>query len=377
MTTDNPILNPVKKAHTEDQYSESELALANRNCGTLLETLQHDITPVGAHYLLSHFDIPMVANPTDWTLSLSGLFRNKQTLSLADLKSLPAVTRRVTLECAGNGRRLVSPRWPSQPWGTEAVGTADWTGTALHHVLALAGISDDCIELVFHGTDIGIDGGQVHNFARSLPPAMAMHKDVMIAWQMNGQPLAPQHGFPMRMIVSGWYGMASVKWLNEIQAINHKFQGHQQTGTYMYRDKPTDHGEPVTTIRVKSLLVPPGVPDWSTRKRLIKPGPVKIVGKAWGGGGVPVTKVEFGANGIWQDAILQGSDNPYAWVSWHCDWQAEIGAHELSCRATDANGNTQPLTAPWDAAGFGNNAVQKIEAWCDHYQVNDLPPPSS
>ena len=345
----------------------SEMCIRDSNCGTLIETLRHDITPVGAHYLLNHFDVPMVADSKDWTLSLNGFFNKPRTLSFSDLQSLPQVTQRVTLECAGNGRRLVSPRWPSQPWGTEAVGTADWTGTRLHHVLALGGIDDQCTELVFHGTDIGIDGGQVHNFARSLTPAMAMHEDVMIAWQMNGQPLAPQHGFPMRLIVPGWYGMASVKWLNEIEAIDHQFQGHQQTGTYVYRKDATDKGEPVTTIRVKSLLVPPGVPDWSTRKRLVKPGTVKIEGKAWCGGGVPVKRVEFGVNGNWYETRLEPSMNPYTWASWSCNWQAEVGGHELSCRATDANGDTQPLVAPWDTAGFGNNAVQKIEVWCDNY----------
>lgn len=367
MTDNNPILNPTKKSHTNDAYSEAELGLANRNCGTLLETLRHEVTPVGAHYLLSHFDIPYVENSNDWSLSLSGCFEQPTVLSFDALQAMPAVTQRVTLECAGNGRRHVSPRWPSQPWGTEAVGTADWTGTSLHHLLQLAGIAKECKEIVFHGSDAGIDGGHVHNFARSLSTDMALHEDVMIAWQMNGQPLAPQHGFPLRLIVPGWYGMASVKWLAEIQAIDHKFQGHQQTGTYMYREDAGDAGTPVTGIRVKSLLVPPGIPDWATRKRLIKPGPVKISGKAWSGAGTRVTKVDFGIDGNWHSAEMKPNKNRYAWSEWEFTWHAEIGQHELSCKATDANGNTQPLDAPWDTAGFGNNAIQKIEVWCDHY----------
>lgn len=367
MTKVNPILKPTSKTHTSDAYSEAELGLANRNCGTLLETLKHDVTPLGAHYLLSHFDIPFVTSSNDWSLSLTDCFNKPTTFTLETLQSMPAITQRVTLECAGNGRRHVSPRWPSQPWGTEAVGTADWTGTRLSHLLHQAGLSKSCKEIVFHGTDVGIDGGQVHNFARSLTPAMAMHDDVMIAWQMNGQPLAPQHGFPLRLIVPGWYGMASVKWLAEIQAIDHAFQGHQQTGTYMYRESATDSGTPVTEIRVKSLLVPPGIPDWATRKRLLKPGPVKLTGRAWSGAGTPITKVEFGVDGHWSTAELIPNNNRYAWSEWQCVWHAETGPHKLSCKATDANGNTQPLNAPWDTAGFGNNAVQEIEVWCDDY----------
>lgn len=367
MTNINPILNPVKKNHTDKSYSDDELTLSNRNSGTLLETLRHDVTPLGAHYLLNHFDIPFVTDAANWKLSLAGRFKKPVVFDFNSLLSLPVRTQRVTLECAGNGRRYVSPRWPSQPWGSEAVGTADWTGTSLRHILDEAGIAKDCVELVFHGADEGIDGGNIHNFARSLSPELALHEDVMLVWQMNGQPLAPQHGFPLRLIVPGWYGMASVKWLSRIEAVDHKFQGHQQVGTYMFKNDRADAGTPVTELRVKSLLVPPGIPDWSTRKRLLKPGPVKIHGKAWTGGDTPVTRVEFGINGQWQDAGLSPNTNQYAWSTWQCDWHATVGKHELSCRATDASGNTQPVEAPWDASGFGNNAIQKVEVWCEDH----------
>ncbi len=368
MTTINPVLNPIQISHTDQDYSENELTLSNRNSGTLIETLRHDVTPPGAHYLLNHFDVPYVAEAGDWTLSLSGCLENPATLDYQTVTSMPARTQRVTLECAGNGRRYVTPRWPSQPWGYEAVGTSDWHGTSLRHILEQAGITDDCVELVFHGADEGIDAGQVHHFARSLSPEMAMHEDVMVVWQMNNQPLAPQHGFPLRLIVPGWYGMASVKWLSHIQAIDHRFQGYQQVRTYMYRKDRSDTGTPVTCLRVKSLLVPPGIPDWSSRKRLIKPGPVQIQGKAWSGNGTPVKRVEFAVNGQWRDAELSNNNNKYAWSTWHCDWQAVAGSHVLSCRATDANDNTQPIDAPWDAAGFGNNAIQQVEVWCEDYK---------
>ncbi len=367
LTELNPILQPAGKQHTSGDFSADELALANRNSGTLLETLQNDITPTGAHYLLNHFDIPYVADSTDWTLSLQGLFDNPVSLSLTDLQALPVISRTVTLECAGNGRRHVTPRWPSQPWSVEAVGTAQWTGTSLRNVLQCAGIKSTCKELIFHGTDRGVDGGEVHNFARSLTPDNALHDHVMLAWQMNGIDLPPQHGYPLRLIVPGWYGMASVKWLSQIEAIDHHFNGYQQVKTYVYRESESDIGTPVTHMRVKSLMVPPGIPDWSSRKRLVGPGTMTLQGRAWSGAGVPIQRVEVGIDDVWHDATLQQGDSAYGWCGWQFDWLATRGKHTVCCRATDANHQTQPLAPPWDTAGFGNNAIHRVEVWCDDF----------
>lgn len=364
---DNPILNPPPKYHGDNTFSDHEVGLANRNSGTLLETLRQDITPIGAHYLLSHFDIPQIESADDWQLRLHGGFKHKQTISLPALRELPQRTLRVTMECAGNGRRLIDPHWPSQPWAIEAVGTAEWTGVSLCKVLEMASPDDTCTEVVFHGTDTGVDSGRVHNFARSLTIEKAMQEDVMLAFAMNGQPLAPQHGFPLRLIVPGWYGMASVKWLSAIEAIDHSFQGYQQVGTYVYRENNSDRGIPVTEIRVRSLLVPPGIPDWSTRHRLIKPGKTRIVGRAWCGGGHAVEKVEFGVDDSWSVAKLHPPAGKFAWQFWEAEWNASIGQHTLSCRATDTNGNQQPAEARWDASGFGNNAVQMVQVWCEEY----------
>ena len=373
----NPILHPVAKQHQHGDYSSDEVALANRNSGTLLETLQYDTTPTGSHYLLNHFDVPFVDNASGWNLTLDGQVRNPETLTLSGIidfaeRSKLALVKRVTLECAGNGRAMLEPRWPSQPWQVEAVGTSDWYGMPLKHLLEQAEITGSGREIVFHGADKGIDNGNIHHFARSLSIEDAMHDDVMLVWQMNGQPLLPQHGFPLRLIVPGWYGMASVKWLNRIEVIDHGFTGHQQTGTYVYRIDDNDPGVPVTTIRVKSLMVPPGIPDWSSRKRLIKPGPVTLTGRAWSGGGTPVTRVEWNCDGQWQDAALEPDSNndaqhQYAWRKWTATWHASEGQHTLSCRATDANGEVQPLEPPWDKAGFGNNAVHTVEVWCTDY----------
>jgi DMSO/TMAO reductase YedYZ molybdopterin-dependent catalytic subunit len=359
MPVSDPFQSVERRPHTDGPFDAAEVRLANRNSGILLETLRHDVTPAGMHYLLNHFDVPYVPDG-NWQVVIGGRVRMPVTLSLGDITAMPARTLRVTLECAGNGRAAMSPRYQSMPWSHEAVGTAEWTGTPLRNLLARAGLLDDAIEVSFLGADRGFDRGAEHDYGRSLTRAVAQGEDVLVVWAMNGAPLLPQHGYPLRLIVPGWYGMTSVKWLNRIEALAEPFQGFQQVGTYIYRSVPGGPGTPVTHIRVKSLLIPPGVPDFYTRSRLSDRGPTTIHGRAWSGAGVPITRVELGVNGVWQEANLEPAKGRYAWRGWNAVWQAEPGEHELACRATDANGNVQPLEAPWDAAGFGNNAVHRV-----------------
>ena len=361
MDRPSPFPSPPNKAHTDGDFFREEVRLANRNHGIHLEALRHDVTPAGMHYLLIHFDVPYVAEPEAWTLSIGGLVRRPFALRLADIRAMPQRTLRITLECAGNGRSLSTPRWPSMPWGDCAVGTAEWTGTPLKPLLERAGLLDTCRDVVFTGADRGFDGVE-HDYARSLTPAMALHEDVLLVTAMNGQPLLPQHGAPLRLIVPGWYGMASVKWLTRIDAIDHAFRGQQQVGTYVYKQSKEDPGQPVTTMRVKSLMVPPGLPDWYTRRRAVEAGSVIVFGRAWAGAGVPIRRVEFCCDGQWQDAELEAPlASPYAWRGWRTTWAAAAGDHVLMCRATDADGEVQPIEQRWDRAGFGNNMVQRVD----------------
>jgi len=363
MSMEHPFYGKVNRDHTTGDYKREEVALANRNSGIMLEMLRHDVTPAGAHYLLNHFDVPYVLDERAWRLSIGGLVETPFSISVEDLRALPQRTLRVTMECAGNGRANTVPRRPSQPWMYEAVGTAEWTGTPLRALLERARLKDGVVHITFHGIDRGFDSVE-HEYARALSPEMALNEDVLLVYAMNGQPLLPQHGFPLRLIVPGWYGMASVKWLDRIEAIDKLFTGHQQVGTYVYKTSAEDPGIPVTAIRVKSLMVPPGIPDWYTRRRMVDRGPVTIRGRAWSGNGVPVTKVELAINSVWHAANVAPqpaeASGRFAWQGWACDWQAEPGEYELICRATDANGDTQPTDPRWDRAGFGNNVVQRI-----------------
>lgn len=340
------------------RYTLEEVALAARNSGMPLEALRHDVTPVGLHYCLIHFDIPDLAAAA-WRLRVDGLVDRELSLSLTQLQALPARTERVTLECAGNGRAQVSPRYPSIPWIEEAVSTADWTGVPLASVLRAAGVQPGARELVFWGADRGIDRGTEHAFARSLAPEEALREDVLLAYAMNGHPLPPQHGFPLRLVVPRWYGMASVKWLERIEAIDHAFDGVQQAHSYHFRKSSGERGVPCTRMRVNSLLAPPGVPDFYTRARVLDKGPVEIQGRAWSGEGA-VVRVELAVDGEWRDAQLRPAPAANAWQHWRAHWEASPGEHVLACRATDAAGKVQPLEPPGDVTGFGNNAVHSV-----------------
>ncbi len=341
------------------RYMQEEVALASRNCGMPLEALRYDVTPAGLHYLLIHFDIP-AADAARWRLAIGGQVGRPRTLSLEEIRALPAKTLRVTLECAGNGRGQTSPRYPSMPWLEEGVSTAEWTGTPLAALLEAAGVRPGAREIVFRGTDRGIDRGTEHDYARSLTVAEAMRPDVLVVYAMNGQPLLPQHGAPLRLVVPGWYGMASVKWLANIDAVAEPFDGIQQLASYHFRAEAADPGVPCTHMRVNSLMVPPGIPDFFTRRRLVDPGPVRLAGRAWSGGGVPIARVEVAVDGAWGEARLDPVAGPWAWRGWSFDWDAVPGEHVLACRATDANGNVQPDVPAPDVGGFGNNATHRV-----------------
>ncbi len=159
--------------------------------------------------------------------------------------------------------------------------------------------------------------------------------------------------------------MASVKWLTTIEALDSPYQGFQQVRTYRYRDHKNDPGRPVTAMRVKSLMTPPGIPDWTTRLRHLRAGPVTVIGRAWSGDGAAIEKVEFYDGQLWKVAELTLPQGQYDWTQWTIEWDARPGEYVLSCRATDSNGDSQPLEPRWDASGFGNNAVQKVLVYVD------------
>jgi DMSO/TMAO reductase YedYZ molybdopterin-dependent catalytic subunit len=326
-----------------------------------LEALRWDVTPVGLHYLLTHYDIPDV-DVASWRLEVDGLVRRPFSLSLADLEALPAVETAVTMECAGNGRAQVSPHVTSQPWLLEAVGTARWRGTPVAGQLEEAGVADGATDVLFTGLDRGVEGGEEQAYARSLPLAELRDGDALLAYEVNGVPLPPQHGFPLRLVVPGWYGMTSVKWLSRVTVLDAPFDGYQMRQAYRLRRDEDDTGEPVSRIAPRSLMVPPGIPEFLSRSRVVEAGPCELRGRAWSGE-AQIVAVDVSTDGgaTWVSAELGDTSlGPWAWRSWRFPWEAEPGEHELCCRAGDAAGNVQPLEPPWNLGGYKNNAVQRI-----------------
>jgi DMSO/TMAO reductase YedYZ molybdopterin-dependent catalytic subunit len=326
-----------------------ELGLAARNHGMPLEMLREPLTPAGLHYLLIHFDIPAIDAGT-WRLRVGD-----RSFTLDELRARERSTLAVTLECAGNGRALLEQHEPSQPWLREAIGTAEWTGTPLAPILRESGLVNGATEIVFTGSDRGIQGGVEHDYERSLTIEEALGEDVLLAYEMNGVPLPPQHGYPLRLVVPGWYGMTHVKWLRAIAASDTEFRGWQQAEAYRI------DGVQVTRMVPRSLFVPPGMPEFLTRERFLPPGPCRLTGRAWSGWGA-IERVEVSTDGgeSWVDAELEPPLGPYAWRGFSSVWEAQPGRHELCCRATDAAGNTQPASAEWNTGGYCNNEPQRV-----------------
>jgi len=345
---------------TVDDISRDELQLAARNHGMPLEVLRWPVTSVGMHYLLIHYDIPLVGD--EWTLSVDGNVGAPLVLALDELRALPAHEVVATMECAGNGRARFTPRPLSQPWLDEAIGTGRWRGARLRDVLERAAPGDLAVEVLFTGLDRGIEGGEEQEFQRSLPLALARDEDVLLAYDLNGAPLPPQHGSPLRLLVPGWYGMTNVKWLARIPLVDEPFRGYQQARGYHFRSDEDDPGVPLQRIPPRALMVPPGIPEFMTRGRTVDAGRVTIEGRAWSGQ-APIDAVDFSGDdgSSWTPAQLEGDAlGRWAWRGWSYVWDAQPGDHVIACRACDAAGNEQPLAPTWNVGGYANNAVQRV-----------------
>src|SRR5947207_6434723 len=326
------------------------------------EALAGDITPVELHYVRSNFAVPTHAG----NLDIGGAVRNPTTLTLDDLRAMPAYERAVTLECAGNGRLDTRPLPIGEPWGDYAVSTARWTGALLHDVLERAHPARAGVDVRFQGADHGAyhlkpvlaetDRDNL-SFVRALPLAHAADPaaEILIAYAMNGEPLGLDHGAPFRLIVPHWFAVASVKWLKRIDVQTEPHVGEFQTGHYIYEWPDRPH-EPVALMRVRARITDPA-PGTT-----IPAGTYTVRGKAWSGTG-PVTQVDVSltGEGDWHPAELEPPNGPYQWQDWSLDWEATTaGRSSLRARATDAAGNVQPEVPLWNRLGYGNNAVEVI-----------------
>lgn len=333
------------RIHLTDHPPNAEAPLADLDGG---------IVPNDCFYVRCNFPVPRL-DVVGWTLDVTGAFDHPRSWSMDELRSLPRVERTVTLECAGNGRTLMTPAPPGTPWRLGAVGTARFIGVRLADLLASSGLRGSAVELVFTGADRGSvepEGEIPYEF--NLDVATAGTEAPILAWAMGGEALSGEHGFPLRLVVPGDYGMRSVKWLTRITAVEEPFAGHFPR-KYRYRGgRDVPDGEPVGAIRVRSLITYPadGIH--------LPVAPIGLRGIAWSGGG-PITSVEVEAGGNWMEARIGEPVDGTGPVAWRYEWTPRsAGTHRIAVRATDAAGSRQPELPAWNEGGYGNNVVHRI-----------------
>lgn len=313
--------------------------------------LQSAITPAASVYVRSNFDTPALDHAHQ--IEVRGAVLRPFAIGLTELAAMPQRTVVSTMECAGNWRLGMDPVPEGEPWQYGAVSTTTWTGVPLSLLLERAGAVDGAMEVVAIGADAGPrdDAEGIVTFARALPLAMALHPDTLVVTHMDGAPLTPDHGAPVRVVVPGWYGMANVKWLAALEVRTAPFTGYFQRQRYVYE---TPAGvTPVAEARVKSMIASP-VADGSCDVRAV------VRGWAWSGAGA-ITQVEVAVNdGPWQDASLGPAMSEYAWTPFELALVLPTGSVTLRSRATDAAGQTQPERIEWNRLGYGNNAVRAI-----------------
>ena len=327
-------------------------------------TLQARVTPVNQFFVRNHFPIPKI-DEKSWRLKINGAVNKEIELSYDDLRRLPSKTLAATIECSGNGRAFLVPKSKGIFWELGAVGNAEWTGVPLATVLELVGVKDSAVEVVLEGADHGEvteepkSPGDIH-FERSLPIAKARRPEVLLAYQMNGDDLTPEHGFPVRAVVPGWFGMASVKWLSKLSLAVTPFCGFWQSLEYSYFERRDGRPTlvPVTEMFVKASIARPMLQE------VVPAGKdYRVFGAAWTGE-QEVAAVEVSTDGgsIWKRAKLLGDVIPYAWQLWEYCWRPPApGEYRIACRAIDGKGKTQPATRDQDRRDYLINHVVTIE----------------
>ncbi len=339
------------------------------NLETPFDQVDSFLTPMELFYIRSHFPTPKL-ELASYQLHVDGAVRNPFSLSYNELRDMPCETRVATLECAGNSRVFLIPQAEGAQWELGAVGNAEWTGVPLGALLERAGMEEDACEVVFEGADRGtpkeqpIPPGPI-SYARSLPRNKAIQQEVLIAYQMNGRDLPQDHGYPVRAIVPGHYGMASVKWLTRICAVREPFRGYWQTSDYGYWDYLD--GKPVrralAEMKLKSEIARPRVYE------TLAPNQAHAVsGAAWAGE-TEVTEVAVSTDGgqTWAQAEFLDPAQRHAWRRWKLDWLTpkKPGQYTLLARAKDANGNVQPDQHDQNYGSYVINHSLPIEVFVD------------
>ena len=334
--------------------------LTPENQETPIQFLNSEMVDAKLFYRRNHFSYPHFTS-SFYFLPIEGLVQTSKTFSLQELYSLPSITIKVILECSGDKRELFQPKVFGEQWEKGAISQGIWKGVSLRTLLKFTGLLHTAKEIVFEGYDYGErpDSSQMFSFARSLPIEKALEPDTIIAYEYNNQPIPFKHGFPLRLIVPGWYAMASVKWIKKITVIDKEFKGPFQAVDYVYYpNKENDKGKfPVTTIHVNSTI------RYPLNRQLLPAGIYQINGFAWTGKGI-ITKVELSIDDgqTWDICQLTSKSEKYSWVPWIYKWKAlKKGEYTIKSKATDSEGNVQRSEPFWNRKGYGYNAIDIIE----------------
>jgi DMSO/TMAO reductase YedYZ molybdopterin-dependent catalytic subunit len=324
------------------------------NLETPLRELTQDVTPNDLFFVRSNYDGPVI-DPSAYTLTVDGEVENPLTLRLDDLRRLPQVTQIITLECAGNGRSFHKPPASGIQWEYGAVGTAVWRGVRLADVLQLARPRPTARHVVPDGNDTP-PTPQAPDFIRSHPIQKAMEPHTMVALEMNGQLVPHLHGGPARLLVPGWVGSASIKWLTKLTLADKEWAGPFMARSYRSpRVDDPNQTYSLQSVECKSIVVAPV--DGAS----LAAGPQTVTGFAWAGEGT-IVAVDVSTDGgqRWQPGTLVGGEARYAWRRFELGWTATPGAHTVMARASDSLGRHQPASRPRDPQGYRWNVIHAV-----------------
>ena len=315
------------------------------NLESPFELLDGLLTPNHLFYVRNHFPIPEI-DCRNHEVSISGAVQHPVTISYEEMRAMSAKTRIVTMECAGNSRVFLSPPVDGVQWQLGAIGTAEWTGVPLSALLHRAGLDEQASEIIFEGADKGLPKeepappGEII-YARSIPLSKA--SDVLIVYAMNGEDLSPEHGYPLRALVPGHYGMASVKWLTAIHVAARPFQGYFQTTDYAWwKENGSSNPErvPLGEMSLKSQIARPGIDE-----TIAAGSRYRVVGAAWSASEVDSVQFSDDDGQTWHESMFLDPAHAGVWRRWQYDWQvpALSGQRTLRSRARDSEGNLQPI----------------------------------
>ena len=321
------------------------------------------ITPVEHFFVRTHVYVPTV-NLNDWRLNVDGEVASPLTLTMDDLKKLPAVELVSVVECAGNGRSFVEPPVPGLQWSNGSVGNGRWRGVRLADVLKRAGMKDSAKEILFNGADVPI--GTMQDFRRTITVKKALDSNTLLAYEMNGGTLPVKHGFPLRVVAPGWASDSWVKWLTNITVLDKEFDGFWMKNAYRKPEHPIAPGAswppelmvPVTSLKVKSVIATP------VERAMVQLGEViPVKGVAWSGDQGPVTGVDVSTDGgrTWKAAELGPEKSQFGWRQWSFSFRPDRESYyNIMARAKDASGDTQPFAQEYNPSGYGWNVVQRV-----------------